>query len=134
MEQSPAEMYVWQVIDEDGRWGSIAAALPLNDGPPTMMQLVSRSRLVATQLMAPVARQHAAASGMEVRLARYVLAEVVENFRDDGRAARHHHPGATPRREPHQVRPVAPGAHVMTARPGRTRWDRKAHNPGQGAR
>lgn len=64
-------MFVWQVFDDDGRWGTIAAIAPGG----TVMPLVHRDRKTA-EWMRPLAingsRSH------PVRLARYDIADVLE--------------------------------------------------------
>lgn len=61
-------LYLWQVLDDDDRWGLIAALIPGLDvaGP-----LITRSRDVAENEFASLAEAHRRATGKQVRLSRY---------------------------------------------------------------
>lgn len=67
-------LYVWQVFDLDGQWGTIAAELP---GLPGVTPFVFRSARLAGQV-ADIARGHGRATGRSVRLVRFDEAAVLE--------------------------------------------------------
>jgi hypothetical protein len=69
-------IYVWQVLDEDGRWGTIAAEIP-GIAPPT--PLVFRDRSLADHTRG-VALRHGRGVNRTVRLARYAHAETIEQI------------------------------------------------------
>jgi len=68
-------LYVWQTL-ERGEWGQIVAYLPFAGvtGP-----LTARKREMAER-MRDIAVDHGRGAGLEVRLARFTLTEVIESL------------------------------------------------------
>lgn len=65
------ELYAWQVREPDGRWSLISALISGNHMP-----LIHRELQVVYGLM-PIAKAHARAMGQRLRLAHFILSEVL---------------------------------------------------------
>lgn len=72
-------LYAWQEQADEG-WGNIAATIVLGEIGPTMSLLVTRQEFIARTMYGPIARAHAERTGNPVRLARFTLAEVLEEI------------------------------------------------------
>ena len=70
------ELFVWQELSEGG-WGTISAVIPQIS--PAPVPLVTRNRQAA-EAFKDLAIGHAQGSGNRVRLARFDLSEVIEEF------------------------------------------------------
>lgn len=68
-------LYAWQEQEPDGKWGIIAAIVPVLSSQP--VPLVFRGLPVAHKVRA-LAQAHGQASGHPVRLARFDLGIVME--------------------------------------------------------
>lgn len=76
---TPDAIFAWQVLDPaDGRWGVISARVVGPMGPMDIV-LVTRDRAMVDR-MREVAREHARASGHQVRLHRFVPDESFEEL------------------------------------------------------
>lgn len=69
-----SELYVWQVLETDGRWGIISATLAPDMG---QMPLLHRNRDIAARF-GPIAQLHAERTELPVRMARFQFSEVIE--------------------------------------------------------
>lgn len=78
-EPDRSQLFAWQVLEADGRWGSIAAVvLPGMTATP----LIARSRQMADRFRG-LATAHQLSSGKRVRLARYDFAREEEVITSD---------------------------------------------------
>jgi hypothetical protein len=73
-QRSGDELYAWQVQERDGRWSMVGALIPATG---THSPLVARSFRIA-QHFEPLAREHAVKTGQKLRLAKFILMEVVK--------------------------------------------------------
>ena len=69
-------LYVWQVFDADGRWGTIATVIPaFGSAAP----LITRDEKIARSHYGSIARSHGMKVGRRVRLAQFTFARVLES-------------------------------------------------------
>jgi hypothetical protein len=72
--REPEPLWVWQVVDTDGRWGTVAAIVPQMEDFGTI-PLFTRVERIARENYGPVAKAHGKAIGREVRLHRFDFTE-----------------------------------------------------------
>lgn len=65
-------LYAWQTLDDDGRWGIVAAVIPGVGGGP----LIARD-LMAIDRLGLLAIAHHDRTGQRIRKVRYELTEVL---------------------------------------------------------
>lgn len=68
------DLWAWQVEEQPDVWSAVGAIIP---GTGLHSPLIHRNREVAEKVMKPVAEAHAAKTGLPLRLAHFILEEVV---------------------------------------------------------